>query len=86
MIGSYYNVTPAMYRPPPPGTPGWQRAPVPGWGVNPWRAGPPRVGVGEISSMWCTTKIVLWSIPIFLVGGFSFLYARAYFEKQGYYD
>jgi len=29
-----------------PGTPGWQFAPVPGWGINPAAAGPPRVGVG----------------------------------------
>jgi hypothetical protein len=28
------------------GTPGWQEAPVPGWGINPLRAGPTRVGVG----------------------------------------
>lgn len=28
------------------GTPGWQFAPVPGWGVNPAAAGPPRIGVG----------------------------------------
>jgi hypothetical protein len=26
-------------------TPGWQNAPVPGWGINPLRAGPRRVGV-----------------------------------------
>jgi hypothetical protein len=29
-----------------PGTPGWQFAPVPGWGMNPAAAGPARVGVG----------------------------------------
>jgi len=29
-----------------PGTPGWQFAPVPGWGMNPAAAGPRRVGVG----------------------------------------
>lgn len=28
------------------GTPGWQDAPVPSWGVNPLNAGPPRVGIG----------------------------------------
>jgi hypothetical protein len=28
------------------GTPGWQSAPVPSWGVNPLNAGPRRVGVG----------------------------------------
>jgi len=36
----------SMYRPPPAATPGWQFAPVPGWGTNPLRAGPERVGVG----------------------------------------
>jgi hypothetical protein len=46
MLGSYYAVTPDMYQPPPPATPGWQQAPVPGWGTNPMRAGPKRVGVG----------------------------------------
>lgn len=44
--GSYYMMDRAMYQPPPPATPGWQQAPVPGWGMNPFRAGPPRVGVG----------------------------------------
>lgn len=32
----YYS----MYRTKPAGTPGWPLAPVPGWGVNPERAGP----------------------------------------------
>jgi len=43
---SYYGVTMDMYRVPDAGTPGWNLAPVPGWGANPLRAGPPRVGVG----------------------------------------
>jgi len=30
-----------------PGTPGWQFAPVPGWGANPAAAGARRVGVGQ---------------------------------------
>lgn len=46
MLGSYYNMPIDFYRPPPAGTPGWQEAPVPGWGINPLRAGPRRVGVG----------------------------------------
>ncbi len=46
MIGSYYAMTSDMYRPPPAATPGWQFGPVPGWGTNPYRAGPKRVGVG----------------------------------------
>jgi len=44
---SLYTVTDDMYREGPAGTPGWQHAPVPGWGTNPYRAGPRRVGVGE---------------------------------------
>lgn len=43
---SYYGVTMDMYRTPNAGTPGWNLAPVPGWGTNPLRAGPARVGVG----------------------------------------
>lgn len=48
---SYYmmpsnGLSPGYYQQLPPGTPGWQDAPVPGWGMNPLRAGPPRVGVG----------------------------------------
>jgi hypothetical protein len=42
---SYYQVTDAMYRPPEPALPGWAQAPVPGWGTNPWRAGPRRLAV-----------------------------------------
>jgi len=43
---SYYGVSNDMYQVPPAGTPGWNLAPVPGWGTNPLRAGPPRIGVG----------------------------------------
>ncbi len=45
---SYWNVPTSYYRPPPAGTPGWQFAPVPGWGMNPRRAGPRRSGVGAV--------------------------------------
>lgn len=40
---SYYMMDYSMTN---PGTPGWQFAPVPGWGANPQAAGPSRVGVG----------------------------------------
>lgn len=40
---SYYQMDYSMTN---PGTPGWQFAPVPGWGANPAAAGPRRVGVG----------------------------------------
>jgi len=44
---SYYDTPESQYYVmPPAGTPGWQFAPVPGWGINPLRAGPARVGVG----------------------------------------
>jgi hypothetical protein len=49
-LSSYYAVTPQMYNPPPAATPGWDQAPVPGWGTNPFRAGPERVGVNGCSS------------------------------------
>lgn len=42
---SMYRMSKSMYRPLPAGTPGWWMAPVPGWGINPLRAGPARVGV-----------------------------------------
>lgn len=43
---SYWNVPKRDYIMRPEGTPGWEDAPVPGWGANPYRAGPARVGVG----------------------------------------
>src|SRR5260221_13768701 len=49
---SYYDVAPSDYVEGPAGTPGWQLAPVPGWGKNPLRAGPPRVGVGQLGDMY----------------------------------
>jgi hypothetical protein len=47
---SYYKMSSSMYRGAPPATPGWQLAPVPGWGMNPERAGLPILaasGLGE---------------------------------------
>lgn len=43
---SFWNVPDADYHELAVATPGWQNAPVPGWGINPLRAGPPRVGIG----------------------------------------
>lgn len=40
-VGTYFEMTPSMYQPPPAANPGWAIAPVPGWGTNPLRAGPP---------------------------------------------
>ncbi len=49
-VGSFFDVPMSDYHEIPSGTPGWQFAPVPGWGKNPYRAGPPRVGVGAAFS------------------------------------
>jgi hypothetical protein len=43
---SYWNVPDQDYHELPVATPFWQSAPVPGWGKNPLRAGPRRVGIG----------------------------------------
>jgi len=43
---SFWNVPDADYHELAVATPGWQEAPVPGWGINPLRAGPMRVGIG----------------------------------------
>lgn len=40
-FGSYEQIKDSMYQPPSAGTPGWELAPVPGWGTNPLRSGPP---------------------------------------------
>jgi hypothetical protein len=40
-VGSYYPLSDEMYQTKPAGTPGWELAPVPGWGMNPERSGPP---------------------------------------------
>jgi len=48
---SYYNMNASAYRLPPPGTPGWELAPVPGWGMNPERSGPRMIatnGLGKV--------------------------------------
>jgi hypothetical protein len=45
-----FDVPQQDYHELPAGTPGWQFAPVPGWGKNPLRAGPARVGVGAAFS------------------------------------
>lgn len=59
-VGSYFEMTPSMYQPPPAGTPGWAIAPVPGWGTNPLRAGPrvlamngaPHVEISSVLPAW----------------------------------
>ena len=43
---SFWNVPDSDYHELAVATPGWQSAPVPGWGINPLRAGPMRVGIG----------------------------------------
>lgn len=48
---SYYGMSDSMYRPPPAGLPGWQLAPVPGWGMNPARSGPPVLATRGVGCM-----------------------------------
>lgn len=55
---SYYRMDYGMTN---PGTPGWQFAPVPGWGMNPAAAGPPRVGVGNAAE---TPMVVQGEVPM----------------------
>jgi len=43
---SFWNVPDADYHELAVATPGWQDGPVPGWGINPLRAGPRRVSIG----------------------------------------
>lgn len=45
---SFWNVPDSDYVELAVATPGWQNAPVPGWGINPLRAGPMRVGIGGL--------------------------------------
>lgn len=47
---SYYNITNDYYQPPSPGTPGWQLAPVPGWGMNPARSGPAWIAANGVGA------------------------------------
>ncbi len=51
---SYYGMSNDMYRSPPPATPGWQYAPVPGWGANPDRSGPPRIAMSGLGDQYRT--------------------------------
>lgn len=54
---SYYGMSDSMYRSPPPATPGWQLAPVPGWGANPDRSGPPIIATaGPGDSLYNMTE------------------------------
>jgi hypothetical protein len=49
---SFYNVPMVDYAEKPAGTPGWWNAPVPGWGMNVFRAGPERVGIGRLGDYY----------------------------------
>lgn len=85
--GSYYALPQDAYQVPNPGTPGWQLAPVPGWGINPFVAGPRRVavhGVGELTTVTPPEKLFTekYKVQIGIVGGFiagigvSWLYGK----------
>lgn len=63
-LGSYFEVTSNMYQPPPAAVPGWQLAPVPGWGTNPARSGPPVLAMNGIETStvlphWAPVKSAL---------------------------
>ena len=47
---SFWNVPDSDYRELAVATPGWQTAPVPGWGINPLRAGPTRVAIDGLGA------------------------------------
>jgi|SRR5690606_493034 hypothetical protein len=49
--GSYYPAPQNFYQPPPPATPDWALAPVPGWGANPERSGPPFLAMNGLRTM-----------------------------------
>lgn len=72
---SYYGMDSAMYQQLPPATPGWQFAPVPGWGTNPLRAGPERVGVGGEASSEASSgdKILAYGILALVVAGVAWV-------------
>lgn len=44
-VGTYFETSASMYQPPPAANPGWALAPVPGWGMNPERSGPPMLAM-----------------------------------------
>ena len=70
---SYYGMTDSMYRPPAPATPGWQFAPVPGWGANPERSGPPVIataGTGDKYRTMTEGHVALGAAAGIFVGWF----------------
>lgn len=79
---SYYGMSDSMYRSPPPATPGWQFAPVPGWGANPERSGPPIIATGAAGDQYVTRTdgdIALGAAAGMFVGWFL---AYVYFKGK----
>lgn len=72
---SYYKMTNSDYQPPQVATPGWQLAPVPGWGVNPLRAGPPVIATNGVGDVPIRSIVADWT-PVTPVGASDS-------EKQG---
>lgn len=60
-LGSYFEVTPNMYQPPPAANPGWQIAPVPGWGTNPDRSGPPMLAMNGERDIPVSSVLPRWT-------------------------
>lgn len=77
---SYWKLPHSDYVMPAEGTPGWQFAEVPGWGINPYRAGPLRVGVGAAGDQYNETTwgtVALGSAVALLFGvGLGVAYGR----------
>ena len=77
---SLYTVPKSFYHEMDAGTPGWQFAPVPGWGINPYRAGPARIGVGAAGDQYNETTwghVALVAAGALVLGvGFGVVYGR----------
>lgn len=71
---SYYSLPnkgmwPGYYQQLPAWTVGAQQAPVPGWGKNPHRAGPPRVGVGAAYAVPWNDAVLPRYVPVGATAG-----------------
>lgn len=76
---AYEVLNPAFYQykqpgtPWHPGAPGWSKAPVPGWGMNPNLIGTPRIAVNGLGLTEQGVKFVKVGILAAAVGGLAYL-------------
>ena len=68
---SYYNLPDNAYQSIQASTPGWQTAPVPGWGVNPLLAGPKRLAANGVGDVPIRSIISDWTLRNRAVGADS---------------